>query len=118
MTANYRLVMPGDLNQYGFLFGGKMLLWVDETAWLAAELDFPASRFVTVGMSRVSFHKSVHSGSALRFEAEVLRKGRTSVTYQVMVFSRRLHEDRAEEVVFETEITFVRVDSEGKKIPL
>lgn len=116
--TNYRLVMPGDLNQYGFLFGGKMLLWIDETAWLAAELDFPACRFVTVGMSRVSFHKSVRNGTALRFETDILRKGNTSVTYQVQVFSRNLNEDRADEKVFETEITFVRVDSDGKKIPL
>ncbi len=28
--TSYKLVMPGDLNHYGFLFGGKMLMWVDE----------------------------------------------------------------------------------------
>jgi acyl-CoA hydrolase len=27
-----KLVMPGDMNHYGFLFGGKMLMWVDEVA--------------------------------------------------------------------------------------
>ena len=27
--TSYKLVMPGDLNHYGFLFGGKMLMWVD-----------------------------------------------------------------------------------------
>ena len=37
----HRLVMPGDLNQYGFLFGGKMLSWVDEACWIAASLDYP-----------------------------------------------------------------------------
>ncbi len=24
--TSYKLVMPGDLNHYGFLFGGKMLI--------------------------------------------------------------------------------------------
>lgn len=28
--TSYKLVMPGDLNHYCFLFGGKMLMWVDE----------------------------------------------------------------------------------------
>ena len=26
--TTYKLVMPGDMNHYGFLFGGKMLMWV------------------------------------------------------------------------------------------
>lgn len=116
--TNYRLVMPGDLNQYGFLFGGKMLLWVDETAWLAAGLDFPRFRFVTVGMSQVSFHKSVHSGSVLRFETERVKQGFTSVTYRVCVYCRNLSDCTCDETVFGTEITFVRVNESGEKIPL
>ena len=32
----YRLVMPEDMNHYGFLFGGKMLMWIDEVAGVAA----------------------------------------------------------------------------------
>ena len=32
--TSYKLVRPGDLNHYGFLFGGKMLMWVDEVAWM------------------------------------------------------------------------------------
>ena len=45
--------MPGDLNQYGFLFGGRMLSWVDEACWIAASLDYPNSQFVTVGSGTV-----------------------------------------------------------------
>ena len=29
--TTYRLVMPEDMNHYGFLFGGKMLMWIDES---------------------------------------------------------------------------------------
>lgn len=36
-----KLVMPGDMNHYGFLFGGKMLMWVDEVAWLSVSEDYP-----------------------------------------------------------------------------
>ena len=28
--TTYRLVMQEDMNHYGFLFGGKMLMWIDE----------------------------------------------------------------------------------------
>ena len=27
--TSYKLVMPEDMNHYGFLFGGKMLMWIE-----------------------------------------------------------------------------------------
>ena len=66
--TTYKLVMPGDMNHYGFLFGGKMLMWVDEVAWIAVSEDYPTLHFVTVGMSKVEFKKSVHPQSVLRFD--------------------------------------------------
>ena len=112
-----KLVMPGDMNHYGFLFGGKMLMWVDEVAWIAVSEDYPTLHFVTVGMSEVKFKKSVHSKSVLRFDARRLATGRTSVTYHVDVFSRQI-ESRDEELVFTTDITFVCVDDNGIKTPI
>lgn len=75
----YKLVMPGDLNHYGFLFGGKMLMWVDEIAWMAVSGDYPGCHFVTVvGRSEVTFHKSVHPQSILRFETTKVSKEKSS----------------------------------------
>ena len=51
----HRLVLPGDLNQFGFLFGGQLLKWVDEASWIAASLEYPNCKFVTVGMEAVSY---------------------------------------------------------------
>lgn len=115
--TSFKLVMPGDLNHYGFLFGGKMLMWVDEIAWIAVSGDYPGCNFVTVGMSEVTFHKSVHPHSVLRFETARRRVGRTSVTYHVDVFRRQL-DARDETRVFTTDITFVRVDGNGAKMPI
>ena len=52
---NHRLVLPEHLNQFGFLFGGYLLKWVDEFAWMGASLEFPGCLVVTVGMDEVSF---------------------------------------------------------------
>ena len=112
-----KLVMPGDMNHYGFLFGGKMLMWVDEVAWIAVSEDYPTLHFVTVGMSEVKFKKSVHPKSVLRFETRRQATGRTSVTYHVDVFCRQI-ESRDEEIVFSTDITFVCVDDNGAKTPI
>ena len=54
---NHKLVLPEHLNHFGFLFGGHMLAWVDEVAWIAASLDYPGYHFVTVGMDEVSFNE-------------------------------------------------------------
>lgn len=115
--TTYKLVMPGDMNHYGFLFGGKMLMWVDEVAWIAVCEDYPELRFVTVGMGEVSFKKSVHPQSVLRFSIERQREGVTSVTYHADVYRRHV-ESRVEELVFSTDITFVAVDKEGRKRPI
>lgn len=115
--TSYKLVMPGDMNHYGFLFGGKMLMWVDEVAWMAVSADYPGCNFVTIGMSEVSFRKSVHPQSVLRFETTRRRVGHTSVTYRVEAFRRHIA-SREETSVFSTEITFVRVDADGEKLPV
>lgn len=114
---SYKLVMPEHLNDYGRLFGGNLLKWVDEFAWIAVSTEYAGSRFVTIGMNRVEFRKCVCSGSILRFEVAKLRTGTTSVTYQVEVFRRELR-TTGEESIFQTEITFVRVDEHGNKIPV
>ena len=108
---NLRLVLPEHLNQYGFLFGGNLLKWVDETAWMAASLEFEGCHFVTVGMDNVSFHRSVSGGSILQFVTERTRIGNTSVTYEVKVY-------RAEQEIFSTSVSLVRVDQGGKKVSL
>ena len=114
---NYKLVLPGHLNHYGYLFGGYLLQWVDEASWIAASKDFPGCNFVTAGMERVEFRKSIHKGAVLRFDAKMEDQGRTSVQYRVDVFCDDLHTGE-EALVFSTHITFVCLSDEGKKRPL
>ncbi|MFV1995231.1 MAG: acyl-CoA thioesterase [Verrucomicrobiales bacterium] len=108
---NHKLVLPEHLNQYGYLFGGHLLMWVDEIAWIAATLEFPDCLFVTVGMDEVAFHKSVREGAILKFQTDLEKRGRTSVTYGVVV-------RRDEDMIFSTRVTLVRVDDSGAKMPL
>ncbi|HQW30626.1 MAG TPA: acyl-CoA thioesterase [Verrucomicrobiales bacterium] len=105
---NHRLVLPEHMNQYGFLFGGYLLAWVDEMAWMAASLDYPGCQLVTVAMNEVAFHKSVREGVILRFKAIKTKTGNTSVTYSISAC-------RDDDEIFSTEVTLVRVDEEGRK---
>ncbi len=111
----HRLVLPGDLNHYGFLFGGHLLAWVDEACWIAASLDYPECRFVTIGMDKVEFRHSVRQGTILNIRCDLENKGNTSVRYRVEVFDRGSPSGPA---IFSTAVTYVSVDENGRKQPV
>lgn len=110
----HRLVLPGDLNHYGYLFGGRLLAWVDESSWIAASLGFPHCQFVTVAMDTVEFRHSVRDGTILRISCDLEKAGTTSVTYSVKV----IDEKAGPAAIFTTRVTFVSVDDEGRKRPI
>lgn len=114
---NFTLVRPEHLNHHGYLFGGVMLKWVDENAWMAASRDFPNCRLVTIGMDDIRFTRPVENGSILRFQIEQHKRGHSSVTYRVQVMADEPGAAK-EQDVFMTRVTFVRVDAQGKPCDL
>ena len=110
----HRLVLPGDLNHYGFLFGGRLLAWIDEASWITASLDYPHCQFVTIAMDAVEFHHSVREGTILRITCTLDHEGNTSTCYAVTVTDERA----GPHPIFSTKITFVSVDDEGRKRPI
>ncbi len=113
----FTLVRPEHLNHHGYLFGGAMLKWVDEFAWITASRDFPGCTLVTVAMNDIAFKRRVVPGSILRFRVTMESRGTTSVHYSVEVYA---DEPGAieEKWVFSTRVSFVRVDAQGRKSPL
>jgi acyl-CoA hydrolase len=110
----YTHVRPEHLNHYGYLFGGQLLKWVDEHAWLVATLDFPGCRLVTRAMEESDFKTPVANGSVLRFDIRPFRQGKTSITYDVEVLADEPGA-RIEKRVFSTRVTFACVDERGRK---
>jgi len=110
---NFTLVRPEHLNHHGYLFGGVMLKWVDENAWMAATREFPGCTLVTINMDACHFKHRVENGSILRFQMEHSNQGRTSVTYRVHVFADEPGA-QLEKEVFSTRVTFVRLDEMGR----
>ncbi len=112
----FKLVMPENLNHYGFLFGGYMLMWVDEIAWMAATLEFPQHLFVTIGMDKVEFKHGVREGTILKFVTTRSKLGTTSASYLVEVFKST--DLSADSSIFSTTVTLVSVDDSGEKKPI
>jgi acyl-CoA hydrolase len=116
-VESYKLVLPEHLNHGGFLFGGNILKWTDEYAWIAATMEYPGCNFVTIGMEQVHFIKPVHEGTILRFVANCSHTGNSSVQYTIGVY-RESETASAENLIFSAFITFVRLDEHGNKLPL
>ena len=114
---SYKLILPEHLNHGGFLFGGNMLKWTDEYAWIAATMDHPGCNFVTIGMDQVRFQKPVREGMILRFVANCTKVGNSSVQYIIQVY-RESEETIPENLIFSALITFVRLDDKGNKLVL
>jgi len=108
------LVRPEHLNHNGYLFGGYMLKWVDEYAYLAALEDYPSGHFVTRGMDAVSFEHSVDNGDVLTFDVVKVKTGHSSVTYAIHVSARAFPSGHSRDV-FSTKVTMCNVDKQGHK---
>ena len=111
---NFTIVRPEHLNHHGVLFGGQLLRWVDEYAWLVAARDFPGYRLVTRAMERAEFRTPVPSGSILRFNILPVHRGESSVTYSVEVYADQPGSE-SELHVFSNRVTYVSVDEGGRK---
>jgi acyl-CoA hydrolase len=110
----FTIVRPEHLNHYGHLFGGQLLKWVDEFAYLVGVREFPGARLVTRAMDEVSFTHGVQVGSTLRFSICRSNLGTTSVRYAVDVFAQECGK-LDEYHVFRTTITFVCIGAGHEK---
>ena len=108
------LMMPRDTNHQGTIFGGIMLAHIDQAGYIEARRH-GLHRWVTASIDRVDFHAPVLVGEVVEFKGRTVRRGRTSVTVEVVVDSERL--DGAWARVTEAKLTMVAVDAHGKSIP-
>lgn len=107
-----KLVLPEFMNTHGSLFGGYLLKWVDEFAYISANLDLPNNRFVTIALDNVVFKHAIKTGQILIFDIQRKRLGKTSVDYAVYVLDSDKQE--REQALFTTNITFVNINDAGK----
>ena len=63
-------------------------------------------------MDKMEFKKSVKLGTGLRFDVQQSHCGRTSVSCEARVYSDVI-DTGEEELVFSTNVTFVRIDDGG-----
>jgi len=109
------VMMPRDTNQYGTIFGGVVLSYIDQAAFIEARRH-GNHRWVTVSVDRVEFRAPVLVGDVVVFLTRPERLGTTSVTVRILVEAERyLTGERVR--VTDALLTMVAVDPEGRPIP-
>ncbi len=109
------VTMPKETNQYGTIFGGVILSYIDQAGFVQARRH-ACLRWVTVAIDRVEFRQPVQLGDVVDFYARTVRTGRTSVTVEVDVFAERYASAQRVPVTSAT-LVMVAVDEHGRSIP-
>ena len=110
-----RLVpMPADLNQNGDVFGGWVVAQVDVAGAIPA-MRRARGRVATVSVHSFLFKQPVSVGDIVSFYAQIVRIGQTSITVNVEVYAERNYADLITVKVTEAQLTYVAIDSSGKK---
>ena len=106
------LVRPEFLNHGGTLFGGYLMQWADDMAYIAASLAFPEATFVTKLFGPFDFKAPVRAGDIVQIISQVASTGTTSCRVTVWAVNARTQAE-----VFRTFAVMVSVDA-GHKTPL
>ena len=107
----------GDIGVHDNMFGGTIMSLIDDASASYVSQICDTQRVVTLKIDEVIFKKPVKIGSILKLYGEVVTFGNTSVTIYVEVRKHNVYTG-AQETVTHTKIIFVRIDDEGKPLPI
>ena len=80
-----KMVAAKDLNSNGSLFGGRLLAWIDEEAFIFTTFQLKDPSVVTRYISNIEFLSTARIGDIVEIGMEVVEMGRTSITLACVV---------------------------------
>lgn len=111
-TESSEFILPGDLNGLGYLFGGKLVSWIDKVGAISA-MRHVRGIVVTVSIDNLIFKKPVTNGSVLTIRASVNRAFKHSMEVGVVANTLAPGHETPEHVCT-AYLTFVALDTDGK----
>lgn len=114
-TALRVVMMPRDANNYGSIFGGVILSYIDQAGYIEARRH-GRHRWVTASIERVDFKAPVFLGDVVSFLTQTQSTGTSSVKVRIRVEAERYLGGEVAHVT-EAHLTMVAVDDRGKSIP-
>lgn len=109
-NVNRRLVMSKDLNGADKLFGGTILAWIDEQAYIEVISLLKSTNVVTKFISEIEFISGARIGDVVEIKTAFTKAGKSSVTLRVEVFNYTSQQN----IATVNEIVMVNVDQSGQ----
>ncbi|WP_415068720.1 acyl-CoA thioesterase [Hyphomicrobium sp.] len=110
------IAMPADTNPSGDIFGGWIMSQMDLAAGNAAA-RLSQGRCATVAVEGMTFHSPVKVGDEVTVWARLIRRGRSSMTFDVQAW-RRPRDGETQLCVTRAHFTFVALDENGRPRPV
>ena len=106
-----------DIGVHDNMFGGTVLGLVDQSAGAYTSQVCDTPKMVTIKIDELVFKNPVKVGNIIKIYGKVKEFGTTSVTLYMEVCKHNVYTGE-QEVVVHTNIKFVRIDEEGRPIPI
>lgn len=110
-------IRPADLNSGNFLFGGRMLEWIDDCAATYAMNVLQTTMVVTAKISAVNFLSPARQGDILEFYASVVKAGFASLKVHLRVMTNTYGSRLSSREIVNCDMVFVSIDETGKPTP-
>ncbi|MGQ1891194.1 acyl-CoA thioesterase [Thermophagus sp. OGC60D27] len=91
-TRQCKMVFPGTLNANETLFGGEIMKWMDETAFICATRATRQKMF-TASVEKVEFKAPVKENSIVEIIANVKNAGPVKLEVEVELYAESLYDD-------------------------
>jgi acyl-CoA hydrolase len=105
------MITSKHLNSNGILFGGQLMKWMDETAFIAAT-RYTRKRTVTSSVDKILFRAPVKEGAILEIRSWV----KENKTYKLIIYTEVIVEEIFEQkksIAAESWFSFVSVNENG-----
>jgi len=107
------IAMPAHTNANGDIFGGWLLSQMDLAAGVLAN-QTAKGRAATIAIDKMCFHHPVKVGNIVSCYVQLLKTGKTSMTFKVEAWAKD-HLTGYSQKVTEGTFVFVAIDENGNK---
>ena len=113
LTEQVQIIMPGDTNGYGRLFGGRLVEWIDIVAAVVARRH-SGHEVTTVSIDNLHFKAAAYANETIVLIGCVTHVGRTSIEVKVDTYAENLQGER--NMINRAYVVMVAIDENEKPL--
>jgi len=114
-TEQVQIIMYGDTNGYGRLFGGRLVEWIDVVAAVVARRH-SEHEVITVSIDNLHFKAPAYVNETIVLIGRVTYVGRTSIEVRVDTYAENLRGKRS--MINRAYVVLVALDEDEKPVPV